>query len=83
LVNYFFGRNVTVQLTADRSTRRLLGGAVIGDEGVVGRINVIAAALASRMKVEDFAFLDLAYAPPYATAVDPLLIAAQQLEKAL
>lgn len=80
---YFRGRRVSVELIADRATRRLLGGSVIGEEGVVGRINVIAAALAARMKAEDFAGLDLAYSPPFSTAMDPLLIAAQQLLKLL
>lgn len=80
---YFRGRKVTVQLVADQGSRRLLGGAVVGDEGVTGRINTIATALAGRLTVDDFAFLDLAYAPPYATVMDPLLIAAQQLLKAM
>jgi hypothetical protein len=44
---------------------------------------VIATALSQRCTVEDFANLDLAYAPPYATVWDPLLIAAQQLDKLL
>jgi hypothetical protein len=56
---------------------------VIGEEGVAGRINVIATALTRRMTVEDFAELDLAYAPPYGTVWDPLLIAAQQLGRLL
>jgi NADPH-dependent 2,4-dienoyl-CoA reductase/sulfur reductase-like enzyme len=76
---YFWGRQVQVELTADRSSRRLVGGSVLGDEGVAGRVNVIATALTMRMTVDDFAQLDLSYAPPYATAMDPLLIAAQQL----
>jgi CoA-dependent NAD(P)H sulfur oxidoreductase len=76
---YFWGRKVQVELAADRSSRRLLGGSVLGDEGVAGRVNVIATALTARMTVDDFAQLDLSYAPPYATAMDPLLIAAQQL----
>ncbi len=78
---YFSGRPVTVELVADRNTRRLLGGLVLGEQGVAGRINVIAAALAARMRIDDFEHLDLAYAPPYANVWDPLLIAAQQLKK--
>ncbi len=78
---YFRGRKVAVQLVADASSRRLLGAAVLGDEGVVGRINALAAALTARMKVEELEHLDLAYAPPFATAMDPILIAAQQLMK--
>ncbi len=80
---YFRGRPCHVQLTADRRTGRLLGGAVVGEDNVAGRTNVIATALSQRCTVEDFAYLDLAYAPPYATVWDPLLIAAQQLDKLL
>lgn len=76
---YFFGRTIHVQLVADRGSRRLLGAAVIGDEGVLARINTAAAALAARMDVETLAGLDLAYAPPYSTVADPLLVAAQRL----
>jgi CoA-dependent NAD(P)H sulfur oxidoreductase len=80
---YFRGRRVTVILVADRATGRLLGAAVLGDEGVVGRINTVAAALTAHMKADVFADLDLAYAPPYATVNDPLLVAARQLTKLL
>jgi CoA-dependent NAD(P)H sulfur oxidoreductase len=78
---YFSPKPVTVQLVADRATRRLLGGVVMAEEpaAVAGRVNVLATALSNRMKVADFADLDLAYAPPFATVWDPVLIAAQQL----
>src|SRR5262249_1545850 len=80
---YFGGTKTTRALTPDGNPRRLLGGAVIGEEGAAGRINVIATALQSRLRVEDFEQLDLSYSPPFATVWDPLLIAAQQLMKAL
>ncbi|HLK67149.1 MAG TPA: FAD-dependent oxidoreductase [Bryobacteraceae bacterium] len=80
---YFDGKKTTVQLVADRSTRRLLGGWVIGEEGAAGRIDVIATALHARLRLDDFEQLDLAYSPPFATVWDPLLIAAQQLLKML
>jgi NADPH-dependent 2,4-dienoyl-CoA reductase/sulfur reductase-like enzyme len=78
---YFGGRPITVQLVADRRTRRLLGGWVMGEQGVGGRINVIAMALHAGMRVEDLEGCDLAYAPPFAPVWDPVLIAAQQLIK--
>jgi NADPH-dependent 2,4-dienoyl-CoA reductase/sulfur reductase-like enzyme len=78
---YFRGKKTTVELIADRATGRLIGGSVIGEDGAAGRINVIAAALQARMKVEEFEQLDLAYSPPFAPVWDPLLIAAQQLSK--
>jgi NADPH-dependent 2,4-dienoyl-CoA reductase/sulfur reductase-like enzyme len=78
---YFEGAKTTIELVADRATRRLLGGAVIGEQDTAGRINVIASALHAGMRIEDFEQMDLAYSPPFATVWDPLLIAAQQLRK--
>ncbi len=80
---YFRGRPCAVQLIADKGSGRLIGGVVLGEHGVEGRINTIAAALTQHMTVDEFAQLDLAYAPPFSTAWDPVLIAAQQLLKAL
>ena len=80
---YFQGAKTAVELVADRATGRLLGGSVVGQDGVAGRIDVLATALAARMTVEDFEQLDLAYAPPFSTVWDPLLIAAQQLRHEL
>jgi NADPH-dependent 2,4-dienoyl-CoA reductase/sulfur reductase-like enzyme len=76
---YFGGKSTTVELVADKNSGRLLGGVVTGEQGVDGRINVIASALHNRMTVAEFERLDLAYAPPFSTVWDPLLIAAQQL----
>jgi NADPH-dependent 2,4-dienoyl-CoA reductase/sulfur reductase-like enzyme len=78
---YFDGKPITLELVADAATGRLLGGSAWGEDGVEGRINVIATALHNRMRVEDLEQLDLAYAPPFATVWDPVLIAAQQLSK--
>jgi NADPH-dependent 2,4-dienoyl-CoA reductase/sulfur reductase-like enzyme len=80
---YFRGRPLTVELVADRTTGRLVGAAIAGDDGVLARINPVAAALASGMRVEQLATLDLAYAPPYSPVMDPLLLAASQLLKSL
>ena len=78
---YFDGKPIAVELVADSGSGRLLGGSVWGEDGVEGRINVIATALHNRMRIEDLEQLDLAYAPPFATVWDPVLIAAQQLRK--
>ncbi len=75
---YFDGRPLTVELVADAASHRLLGASVWGEDGVEGRINVIATALHNRMRVDELEQLDLAYAPPFATVWDPVLIAAQQ-----
>jgi len=80
---YFRSRPTSVSLVGDRRTRRIIGGFVTGDDGVAGRINVIATAITNRMKIDEFELLDLAYAPPFAPVWDPVLVAAQQLIKVM
>jgi NADPH-dependent 2,4-dienoyl-CoA reductase/sulfur reductase-like enzyme len=77
---YFQGTKTTVELIADRATHRLIGADIVGDQTAAGRINVVAAALQARMKVEEFEQLDLCYSPPFSPVWDPLLIAAQQMK---
>ncbi|HWR11389.1 MAG TPA: FAD-dependent oxidoreductase [Rectinemataceae bacterium] len=55
---------------------RLLGAEAFGEAGVEKRIDVLATALAARMKLSDLAELDLSYAPPYSSANDPIQMAA-------
>jgi NADPH-dependent 2,4-dienoyl-CoA reductase/sulfur reductase-like enzyme len=78
---YLPSGKTVVELVADRGSRRLIGGSAIGEDGAAGRINVIAAALQARLRVDEFEQLDLAYTPPLAPVWDPVLIAAQQLVK--
>ena len=54
----------------------LVGAEAFGEAGVEKRIDVLATALAAKMKLSDLADLDLAYAPPYSSANDPLQMAA-------
>ena len=51
---------------------KLLGGQVLGWDGVDKRIDVLAVALRAGMTVYDLEHLELAYAPPYGSAKDPL-----------
>jgi rhodanese-related sulfurtransferase len=57
-------------------TTRLLGGQAYGQAGVEKRIDVLATALQGNMTLEDLSELDLAYAPPYNGANDPINLAA-------
>lgn len=66
---------LTVRVVYERATGRILGGQAFGKEGVDKRIDVLATALHGKMTVDDLARLDLAYAPPYSSANDPLNIA--------
>ncbi|MBJ8349110.1 FAD-dependent oxidoreductase [Streptococcus zalophi] len=51
---------------------KILGAQAIGTEGVEKRIDVIATAMTFGAKVEELASIELAYAPPYSSAKDPV-----------
>ena len=70
-----------VKLVLEQSTGRLLGAQFIGAEGAAKRVDVLAAALFARMTVDDLTRLDYSYAPPYATAYDATLVAANVVSK--
>lgn len=65
-------RDIIVKLVAEKSTGKLLGGQVAGPGDTAKRIDVLATALTFGATVEDLANIDLAYAPPYNSALDPL-----------
>jgi NADPH-dependent 2,4-dienoyl-CoA reductase/sulfur reductase-like enzyme/rhodanese-related sulfurtransferase len=54
---------------------RVLGAQATGSEGVDKRIDVIATAIRAEMTVDDLAELELAYAPPFGSAKDPVNMA--------
>jgi NADPH-dependent 2,4-dienoyl-CoA reductase/sulfur reductase-like enzyme/rhodanese-related sulfurtransferase len=57
---------------------RVLGGQVVGYDGVDKRIDVLAVAVRAGLTVWDLAELELAYAPPYSSAKDPINMAGFQ-----
>jgi NADPH-dependent 2,4-dienoyl-CoA reductase/sulfur reductase-like enzyme/rhodanese-related sulfurtransferase len=66
---------LNIKTVSDSESGRLLGAQVIGEEGVDKRIDVFATALYQQMTLEDLLHLDLAYAPPYSAARDPVIVA--------
>ncbi len=66
------GKEILVKLVAEKSDNRLLGGQVVGPGETAKRVDVLATALAFGATVNDLANLDLAYAPPFSSALDPL-----------
>ena len=70
-----------LRLVAETDGGRLLGAQGVGGDGVVSRINALATALTGGLSLEELAYLDLAYAPPFSGAWDPVHIAAQRLLK--
>ncbi len=64
-------------------TGKLLGAQAVGHEGVDKRIDVLATALKAGMSVHDLAELELAYAPPYGSAKDPVNLAGMAAQNVL
>lgn len=65
-----------IKLVYERSTGRVLGGQAVGGEGVDKRLDVIATTIHFRGTIDDLASLDLAYAPQFGSAKDPIHVAA-------
>jgi NADPH-dependent 2,4-dienoyl-CoA reductase/sulfur reductase-like enzyme len=72
---------IHVSLVLEAGSDRLLGGQMVGREGVSKRIDVIAAALHAGWTVDELAELDLSYAPPFAPVWDPVLVTANLARK--
>lgn len=72
-----------VKLLADRATHRLLGVQVLGAGAVDKVVDVVVTALYQKLAVEDLDMMDLSYAPPFSTAIHPLVTTAYILENKL
>jgi NADPH-dependent 2,4-dienoyl-CoA reductase/sulfur reductase-like enzyme/rhodanese-related sulfurtransferase len=66
---------IALKLLFAPETGKLLGAQAVGRDGVDKRIDVLATALRGGMTVQDLAELELAYAPPYGSAKDPVNLA--------
>ena len=69
------GKVMTMKVVFEKDTYRLLGAQIVGYEGVDKRIDVLATAIRAGIKATDLKDLDLAYAPPYSSAKDPVNMA--------
>ena len=69
------GKVMTMKVVFEKETYRLLGAQIVGYAGVDKRIDVLATAIRVGMKATELKDLDLAYAPPYSSAKDPVNMA--------
>ena len=69
------GKTMTMKVVFEKNTFRLLGAQIVGYAGVDKRIDVLATAIRAGMKATELKELDLAYAPPYSSAKDPVNMA--------
>ena len=74
------GKVMTMKVVFEKETYRLLGAQIVGYEGVDKRIDVLATAIRAGLKATELKDLDLAYAPPYSSAKDPVNMAGFMIE---
>lgn len=74
--NYCAGQaDIYVKLVYEGTTKRLLGGQIIGYNGAVHRLNALTVAIEMGVTTEQLGLMDFAYAPPFARTWDLLNIA--------
>ena len=66
---------LSIKLIFSPDNGKILGAQIVGYDGVDKRIDVIATAIRAGMTVYDLEKLELAYAPPYSSAKDPVNMA--------
>ena len=66
---------MTMKVIFDKSNFQILGAQIVGYDGVDKRIDVIATAILAGLKATELKDLELAYAPPYSSAKDPVNMA--------
>lgn len=71
---------MTMKVVFEQETLRLLGVQIVGGEGVDKRIDVLATAIQAGIRADQLKDLDLAYAPPYSSAKDPVNMAGFMIE---
>lgn len=77
------GKVMTMKVLFDKSENKLLGAQIVGFDGVDKRIDVIATSIKANLKATDLAELELAYAPPYSSAKDPVNMAGFIIENVI
>lgn len=66
-------KNITIKLVVNAKNREIIGAQGIGCGDVDKRINAVVSAIQESMTVDDFLSVDLTYAPPFSTPIDPLV----------
>lgn len=74
------GKLMTMKVVFEPKTGRLLGAQIVGYDGVDKRIDVLATAIRAGLNGVQLKELDLAYAPPYSSAKDPVNMAGFMIE---
>ena len=72
---------INVKLIVRSDNRKIIGAEIAGTDFAALRINPVAVAITAGMTVEDLAYTDFGYSPPFAPVWDPVIAAAQNFIK--
>ncbi|WP_111709353.1 FAD-dependent oxidoreductase [Lutibacter citreus] len=76
-------KDLITEIYYNAETEEILGAELFGEVGVDKRIDVLSTAIYAKLKITDLAQLDLAYAPPYSPAKDPIVVTSYVTENVL
>lgn len=75
-------KDIYVKLIAEEGSNRIIGAQIVGEEEVLGRIDMLAAMIMKDFTVEESFFVEMGYLPAIATVWDPVIVAIRRLMKA-
>lgn len=67
-------KDLFTEIYYNAETEEILGAELFGEVGVDKRVDVLSTAIYAKLKITDLAQLDLAYAPPFSPAKDPVVV---------
>lgn len=67
-------KDLITEIYYHAKTEEILGAELFGEVGVDKRVDVLSTAIYAKLKITDLAQLDLAYAPPFSPAKDPVVV---------
>ena len=76
-------KDLITEIYYNAETEEILGAELFGEVGVDKRVDVLSTAIYAKLKLTDLSQLDLAYAPPYSPAKDPIVVSSFVAENIL
>lgn len=76
-------KDLITEIYYNSDTEEILGAELFGEVGVDKRVDVLSTAIYAKLKITDLAQLDLAYAPPFSPAKDPVVVSSFVTENIL
>ena len=76
-------KDLITEIYYNPKTEEILGAELFGEVGVDKRVDVLSTAIYAKLKITDLAQLDLAYAPPFSPAKDPVVVTSYVTENIL